>query len=41
MQKHALLAAIQKEIYRHDFSHFIDGPPSVAEGGSAGSASIR
>jgi hypothetical protein len=33
MQKSALLAAIQKEIHRHDFSHFIDEPPSVAEGG--------
>jgi hypothetical protein len=33
MQKHALLAAIQQEIHRHDFSHFIDEPPSVAEGG--------
>jgi len=33
MQKSALLTAIQKEIYRHDFSHFVDEPPSVAEGG--------
>jgi hypothetical protein len=33
MQKSALLAAIQQEIHRHDFSHFIDEPPSVAEGG--------
>ena len=33
MQKSALLTAIQKEIHRHDFSHFIDEPPSVAEGG--------
>jgi hypothetical protein len=32
MQKSALLAAIQREIHRHDFSHFIDEPPSVAEG---------
>ena len=32
MQKSALLAA-QKEIYRHDFSHFVDEPPSVAQGG--------
>jgi len=33
MQKSALLAALQQEIRRHDFSHFIDGPPSIAEGG--------
>ena len=33
MQKSALLAAIQREIHRHDFSHFIDEPPSIAEGG--------
>jgi hypothetical protein len=33
MQKSALLAVIQAEISRHDFSHFIDEPPSIAEGG--------
>jgi hypothetical protein len=33
MQKSALLVAIQAEIHRHDFSHFIDQPPSVAEDG--------
>jgi hypothetical protein len=33
MQKFALLAAIQQEIQRHDFSHFLENPPSVAEGG--------
>jgi hypothetical protein len=33
MQKSALLAAIQQEIHRHDFSHFIENPPSQAEGG--------
>jgi hypothetical protein len=33
MQKLALLAAIQKEIQRHDFSYFVDEPPSIAEGG--------
>ena len=33
MQKSALLAAIQQDIHRHDFSHFVDEPPSVAEGG--------
>jgi hypothetical protein len=29
VQKSILLAAIQKEIQRHDFSHFVDEPPSV------------
>jgi hypothetical protein len=33
MQKSALLAALQFEIRRHDFSTFIDEPPSVARGG--------
>ena len=33
MQKSILLAAIQKEIHRHDFSYFVDEPPSVAQGG--------
>jgi hypothetical protein len=33
VQKTILLAAIQKEIYRHDFSYFVDEPPSVAQGG--------
>ena len=33
MQKSALLAAIRAEINRHDFSHFIDEPPAIAEGG--------
>jgi hypothetical protein len=28
-----LLAAIQQEICRHDFSHFVDTPPSIAAGG--------
>ena len=28
-----LLAAIQKEIQRHDLSYFVDKPPSVAQGG--------
>lgn len=32
MQKSKLLAAIQQEIHRHDFSHFIDEPPSIAQG---------
>jgi hypothetical protein len=33
MQKSQLLVAIQQEIQRHDFNHFIENPPSVAEGG--------
>jgi hypothetical protein len=32
MQKSALLAAIQKEIFRHDFGTFVENPPSVAQG---------
>jgi hypothetical protein len=33
VQKSALLAAIQKEIHRHDLSYFVSHPPSVAQGG--------
>jgi hypothetical protein len=33
VQKSALLAEIQKEIQRHDFSYFVDEPPSMAQGG--------
>src|SRR6266403_55755 len=33
MQESALLAAIQKEIHRHELSYFVDEPPSVAQGG--------
>ena len=33
MQKSALLAAIQQETQRHDFSHFVENPPTIAEGG--------
>ena len=33
MQKSALLAAIQQEIQRHDFSHFVENPATIAEGG--------
>jgi hypothetical protein len=33
VQKSVLLAAIQKEIHRHDLSYFVDNPPSVAQGG--------
>jgi hypothetical protein len=31
MLKSELLRAIQQEIQRHHFSHFIDNPPSVAQ----------
>jgi hypothetical protein len=34
MLKSELLTAIQKEIYRHDFSHYVDRPPVVALGGN-------
>ena len=33
MLKSDLLRAIQQEIQRHDFSHFVESPPSVAQGG--------
>jgi hypothetical protein len=33
MRKSALLAAIQQEIQRHDFSYFVENAPSIAEGG--------
>jgi hypothetical protein len=33
MLKSELLSALQKEILRHDFSTFIDDPPSIAQGG--------
>ena len=33
MLKSELLRAIQQEIQRHDFSHFVDEPPCIAEGG--------
>jgi len=33
MLKSELLSALQREIRRHDFSTFIDEPPSVARGG--------
>jgi hypothetical protein len=29
VQKSLPLAAIQKEIHRHDLSYFVDNPPSV------------
>jgi hypothetical protein len=33
MLKSELLRAIQQEIHRHDFSHFVENPPSIAQGG--------
>ena len=33
MLKSELLSTLQEEIRRHDFSYFIDEPPSVARGG--------
>jgi len=33
MLKSDLLRAIQQEIQRHDFSHFVENPPAVAQGG--------
>jgi len=33
VQKSVLLAAIQKEIQRHDFSYLVDEPQPVAQGG--------
>ena len=33
MQKSVLLKAFQQEILRHDFSYFVDEPPSIAQGG--------
>ena len=33
MLKSELLRAIQQEIHKHDFSHFVENPPAVAQGG--------
>jgi len=33
MKKSELYAALRIEIHRHDFSTYVDDPPSVAEGG--------
>jgi hypothetical protein len=33
MLKSGLLAALRTELHRQDFSHFVDEPPSVAQGG--------
>jgi hypothetical protein len=32
MQKSALLAAVQQEIQRHDFSHFVENSPLLGDG---------
>jgi len=34
VQKSALLAALRSELHRHDFSTFVDEPPSIAQGGN-------
>ena len=34
MLKSKLLDEIQKEIYRHDFSTFVDEPPLTSQGGN-------
>jgi len=33
MQKSVLLAAFKQEIQKHDLTHFVDNPPSIAQGG--------
>jgi hypothetical protein len=33
MKKCDLYRALRSELHRHDFSHFVDEPPSVAQGG--------
>jgi hypothetical protein len=33
MKKSDLYRALRSELHRHDFSHFVDEPPSVAQGG--------
>jgi hypothetical protein len=33
MLKSELLATLKTEIHRHDFSRFVDEPPSIAQGG--------
>ena len=33
MLKSELLAALKTEIHKHGFSHFVDEPPSIAQGG--------
>jgi hypothetical protein len=34
MKKSDLYAALRTEFHRHDFSTFVDEPPSVAQGGN-------
>jgi hypothetical protein len=34
MLKSELLAALRTEIHKHDFSHFVYEPPSIAQGGN-------
>ena len=41
MQKSVLFAAIQREIHQHDFSHFVDEPPSLAQGGRRSRAKLQ
>jgi hypothetical protein len=31
MLKSELLAALRTELHRHDFSHFVDEPPSITQ----------
>ena len=33
MKKSELYAALRTELHRHDFSTFVDRPPSIAQGG--------
>jgi hypothetical protein len=33
MKKSDLYRALRTELHRHDFSHFVDEPPSIAQGG--------
>jgi hypothetical protein len=33
MKKSDLYRALRTELHRHDFSHFVDEPPSIALGG--------
>ena len=33
MTKSELYAALRNEIHRHDFSTYVDDPPSIAQGG--------
>ena len=40
MRKSDLIAAIQKEILRHDFGTYVDNPFSVANGGRDGSTGV-